>query len=142
MVVARAERRGAKSDLVTKETWTSQVKRAELWAGKVLGPKLGYVVSICFACREYSGAIRREEYHLQDGKVREIVNVAAKVCLSAANRTPLISQGLTGFADDLHWGQEVADLEAGGEDDDIELLACAVLAGDSRLVDLFDSFCD
>ena len=82
--------------------------------------------------------VRAEE----DREIGKVVDVCAHVGLGAAVLFPLLGERDAGLADDVHWREELGDLEAGCEDDEVEVAFFAAGAGDAGGVDGFDAFGD
>jgi hypothetical protein len=72
--------------------------------------------------------------YLQDGEVWEIMYIGAHVRLCPTMLIPLLIQGLALFSDDFHWRQELLYLEAGGQDDYVELVFRSVNIDDAGLI--------
>lgn len=81
---------------------------------------------------------RRED--LQNGEVGEIMNESAKVRLSSSVFFPLLREAGASSTDDLHWSQELRHLEAGGENNNVELRPFSAVAHNTRLVNLANAF--
>ena len=80
------------------------------------------------------------EDDLQDCKVRKVVHERTHIRLGASMLFPLLIERLPVFAQHLHWSEELLDLEAGSQNNDIELALTAVFTDNAGLVDLFDAF--
>lgn len=116
----------------TKSTCTSHVNSAELWAGNVFGPNLVILQQL--------STLGMAGDDLQDGKVRKVVHERTHIRLGASMLFPLLIERLPVFAQHLHRSEELLDLKASPQNDDIEFVLTTVFTDNASLVNLFDAF--
>lgn len=76
---------------------------------------------------------------LQDAKVWKVMDESAHVSLSSAAFIPLFMEAFSACSNNLHGCEELCNLEASGQHDQIEVRLHSILADDTSLIELLDS---
>ena len=82
------------------------------------------------------------DINLQYRKVREVVNIGAKICLSSARFLPLVGQRLPCSTHYLHRRQKIGDLKASRKNYYIKFFSDSALTNNSRLINFLNPFGD
>lgn len=97
------------------------------------------VVDLCFdseECRVVGGEGVGPE---DDGEIGKVMDICAEVRLCATALIPLVVQGRTVYADDVHRCEELSNLESCREHNNVVVVGYTTRADNSSLCDLLDS---